>query len=106
MMITASEQEWFRKFYEGTFLIKGWKDRMEELLEKVPPDDREHIRGLLDNLGKKIGSEWAKDNKIRKIDSAMLKHWGNDLNTAGNEGPDALIEKIRLLDSKADNILA
>ena len=32
-MSTQEEQEWYKKFYEGTFLAKGWKGRMEEILQ-------------------------------------------------------------------------
>jgi hypothetical protein len=46
-MAVKDEQEWFQKFYEGTFLIKGWKHRMKELLQAVPESDRGHVKGLL-----------------------------------------------------------
>ncbi len=105
-MVTENEQEWFQKFYNGSFLVKGWKARMEELLSNVPKDEKEQVRELLDALGKRIGSEWAKDNSIRRIDTNKLQQWGKDLELAGNEGPDALVKKIRELDNDADSILA
>jgi hypothetical protein len=105
-MITKKEEEWFKKFYEGTVFVKGWKYHMNDMLQKVPADEKEKIRGLLDDFGKKIGYEWAKDNNVRKIDTATLQKWGNDLRTAGEKGPEALIEKISLLDSAADSILS
>ena len=50
-MRTKEEQQWFRKFYEGTFLVKGWKSRMEEVLQAVPDSEKESVGDLLSNLG-------------------------------------------------------
>ncbi len=105
-MAIDKEEEWFRKFYKGTLFVKGWKHHMKEILQKTPPDDKEQIRKLLENLGKKIGSEWAKDNKIRKVNSAMLQRWGNDLDRATKKGSDTLIAKISQVDNEVDNILS
>ena len=105
-MGTKKEEEWFEKFYDGTVFVQGWKYHMNDMLKMVPADKKEMIRGLLDDFGKKIGYEWAKDNNVRKIDTAMLQKWGDDLRTAGDKGLEALIEKISLLDSEADSILS
>ena len=105
-MGTRDEEEWFRKFYDGTFLIKGWKSRMKEVLQPFSPAEREKMSAPLDNLGEKIGREWAKDNKVRRVDTPMLQKWGKDLQEARDKGPDVLVETIRKLDTEVDNLLA
>jgi putative sterol carrier protein len=105
-MSFKTEEEWYRTFYEGTFFVKGWKHRMKEILQMIQPDDRERIAELLEGLGRKIGYEWAKDNNVRRIDSAMLKQWGGDLHMAGERGADVLIEKIRTLSNEVEKILS
>jgi len=105
-MGTKDEEEWFHKFYEGTFLIKGWKSRMKELLQPFPSAEKEEMRDLLDNLGEKIGREWAKDNRVRRVDTPLLQRWGQDLTNAKRKGPDVLVEAIRNLDTEVDDFLA
>ena len=105
-MGTRDEEEWFRKFYEGTFLIKGWKSRMKEVLQPFSPAEGDKMRGQLDNLGEKIGREWAKDNKVRRVDTPMLQKWGKDFQEAKDKGPDVLAETIRDLNTEVDNLLA
>jgi len=105
-MGTKDEEEWFHKFYEGTFLIKGWRSRMKELLQPFPSAEKEEMRGLLDNLGEKIGREWAKNNRVRRVDTPLLQKWGQDLTNAKRKGPDVLVEAIRNLDTEVDDLLA
>jgi len=105
-MVTEKEKEWFRKFNNGTFLVKGWKARMEELLNDFPDHDREAMGVLLAELGEKIGWEWAKDNHIRRVDTAMLQQWGENLKAAKRRGGDMLAQEIRKIDEELDEILA
>ena len=105
-MGTKDEEEWFRKFYEGTFLIKGWGSRMKELLQPFSPAERDEMRGPLDNLGEKIGREWAKDNRFRRVDTPLLQKWGQDLSNAKIKGPDVLAEAILKIDTEVDDLLA
>ncbi len=104
-MTAKDEQEWFQKFYEGTFLIKGWKHRMKELLQAIPDSDREKVKGLLEGLGQKIGREWARENQLRRIDTATLQKWGDDLRSAKRRGSSALVEEIRKLHQEVDGIV-
>ena len=105
-MGTKDEEEWFLKFYEGTFLIKGWRSRMKELLQPFSPAERDKMRGLLDNLGEKIGREWAKDNRVRRVDTPLLQKWGQDLLNAKRKGPDVLAETVQKLGTEVDDLLA
>ena len=105
-MTSKHEQEWFQKFYEGTFLVKGWKAQMRELLQDFQGHERDVVNDLLSNLGEKIGREWAKDNAVRRIDTAKLKQWGASLASARKKGPDVLTEQIRTIDKTVDEMLS
>jgi len=100
------EQEWLKKFYEGTFLVKGWTGRMKEILHDVPPEHKKETEKALACLGEKIGMEWAKDNDIRRIDSDMLQKWGEELRSVRKKGNTVLGETIRKIDSEVDKILS
>jgi hypothetical protein len=105
-MATRKEQEWYRKFNNGTLLVKGWKARMNELLDNLPDQDKESVGALLSELGEKIGWEWAKDNRVRRVDTAMLQQWGENLQAARRSGQEALAREIRKIDEELDEILA
>ena len=105
-MTSESEQKWLKKFYEGTFLVKGWNEQVRNLLREIPADEKEGVKSLLDIVGDKIGREWAKDNSVRRIDTARLKQWGDELNRARKKGPLILIDQIRSIDKEVDDILS
>ncbi len=105
-MATQKEKEWFRKFNNGTLLVKGWKARMKELLGDIPDQDKESMGVLLAELGEKIGWEWAKDNQVRRVDTVMLQQWGESLKAAKRSGSDELAREIRKIDAELDEILA
>jgi len=105
-MAEKDQQEWYKKFYEGTFLVKGWKSRMNDVLKGLSPEDKVNMGKLLENLGEKIGMEWAKPNDVRKIDTAQLQQWGNDLKNAKQKGTEALAGRIRQLNAEVDKKLA
>ena len=103
--MAKDQEEWFRKFQEGTLLIKGWKARRKELLRALPEAERAGMDGLLIDLGDKIGREWAGENETRRIDTLMLQKWGEDLTRARRRGPEALAEAVRKLDAEVDALL-
>ncbi len=105
-MAVKNEEEWFRKFYEGTFLIKGWKRRMRELLRAIPASDREAMADLLADLGERIGREWAREDRVRRIDTKKLQKWGENLRVARRKGPAVLVDEIHKLDGEVKNILS
>ena len=104
-MTSKQEQEWLKKFYEGTFLVKGWKAQMGTLTKDLQGDERAVLEDRLSALGEKIGREWAKDNTVRRIDTAKLQQWGARLTTAKKSGPDALTAEIRNIAHAVDEIL-
>lgn len=105
-MANKDQQEWYKKFYEGTFLVKGWKSRINEMLKGLPPEDKGEMGEQLENLGKKIGMEWSKPNDVRKIGTAQLQQWGKDLQNAKQKGPKVLTDRIQQLDREVDKKLA
>ena len=80
---------------------------MNEVLQPFSPAEKDKMRGQLDNLGEKIGREWARGQQgSRRVDTPMLQKWGKDLQNAKDKGPDALAETIRNLDTEVDHVLA
>jgi len=104
-MIGGNEKEWLRSFYRGSILIKGWNDRMKELLSGLKPEDKARVSDPLEALGAKIGPEWARDNRVRKIDNDQLRVWGESLLSAKKQGPDYLMAEIEKIDAEANRIL-
>ena len=99
------EDEWYKKFMDGTFLVKGWKSREKELLEDFEGSKQDDMASLLNKLGKKVGREWAKNNQIRRIDTAMLRQWGNQLIKAKKQGPDMLEKEAKRIESEVGKTL-
>jgi hypothetical protein len=105
-MGTKREREWYRKFQDGTFLIRGWQSRKKEILEAIPATEKETVDELLGKLGEKIGKEWARNRHVRRIDTATLQKWGERLRKSQKKGSDMLVAEIRELDTKVDEIIA
>lgn len=105
-MTSKQEQEWFKKFYEGTFLVKGWKNQMKALLRDFQGEERAALNDSLNSLGEKIGREWSKDNAVRRIDTAKLQQWGESLTNARKKGPDFLTAEIRTIADTVDEMLS
>ena len=104
-MSSKQEQAWLKKFYEGTFLVKGWNSQMKALLKDFDGDEKEALNDSLSRLGERIGREWAKDNTVRRIDTANLQQWGKSLADAREKGPDFLTEEIRIIADTVDEML-
>jgi len=73
---------WIKRFYKGTFLTSGWFEERNNLLKNLNEDAKTKIKDRLDKLGKRIAAEWAKDNNIRKLNTADVKKWGKKLRKA------------------------
>ena len=105
-MAKKNQREWYRKFHEGTFLVQGWKSRMKEILKGLSPSKKEEMQTLLENLGEKIGMEWARENEVRRIDTPQLQQWGTELRKAKQKGPEALAQRLRQLSDEVDKKIA
>jgi hypothetical protein len=98
--LTAEEKQWFEKFLVGTFYADGWEKISSDILVKISAEDREEKKSVLNRLGYKIGLEWCKDNEIRKVDTAMLKKWGQLLRLTAEEEPHLLAKVIEDIDEE------
>ena len=69
---------WVLRFYEGWELMPtGWQNIEENMLFDLTEQEHVLVRGQMAELGALISAEWAKDNSVRLIDSAMLSLWGS-----------------------------
>jgi len=68
---------WVLRFYEGWELMPtGWQDIEESMLFGLSEQDHALVKTQLLELGALMSAEWAKDNSMRLLDSAMLSLWG------------------------------
>ncbi len=68
---------WVLRFYEGWELMPtGWQNIEENMLFDLSEQEHVLVRAQMAELGALISAEWAKDNSVRLIDSAMLSLWG------------------------------
>ncbi len=71
----STYKKWIIDFYEGTPLAKGWHTRKEIMLEWIDDNFDETAGIKIDELGRIIGTEWAKHNDIRKINKNHVTNW-------------------------------
>ncbi|WP_319547606.1 hypothetical protein [Desulfogranum marinum] len=102
--LTKNERQWFIKFQEGNFFVDGWQDITISILEKTPVAEQPKQKKLLAELGNKIGTEWCKDNDIRKIDTDMLKIWGKQLKNTAKKNPDHLETVLVAISNELDSL--
>lgn len=96
-------RKWLKTFYEGSFLVKGWTARKKELLASMEGQGEAEI--ILDELGKLIGEEWAKDNHIRKIDTDDVKRWGEQLQETKGKLDKKIIAELKKIKKEVTKTL-
>jgi len=99
---------WIQKFYRGTFFSAGWLEIRNELLLGLDKKSKKKTEQMLNELGKKISAEWAKDNGVRKIDTGDVKKWANYLRAAKKKdaGDGTMVLKaVREIESEANKKL-
>ncbi len=96
-------RKWLKTFYEGSFLVKGWTARKKELLASMEGQGEAEI--ILDELGKLIGDEWAKDNRIRKIDTDDVKRWGEQLQETKGKPDKKIITELKKIKKEVTKTL-
>ncbi len=75
--------QWMLSFYQGNLAYqRGWLDIQAFVFEAPTAELGMRMNEQLSQLGVAIGSEWAKDNDIRRIDSRMLSLWGSTIQLA------------------------
>lgn len=77
---------WVTRFYRGRPGILGWQDITDSVVQDMEPGQRATTMELARTLGRRIAAEWAKDNDVRVIDTAMLSLWGSIMVTAVEPG--------------------
>ncbi|ALO45282.1 hypothetical protein [Pseudohongiella spirulinae] len=69
---------WVVRFYQGSeLMVTGWNDITPAVLLDLEGDVLQQAQQKSHRLGLLISAEWAKDNDVRDIDSAMLSLWGS-----------------------------
>jgi hypothetical protein len=94
---------WVARYYQGWVLYdRGWLDTTEEVLASVADvAERETVRLQLEEVGRLVSAEWAKNNKYRLIDTRMLLVWGNALQDSMASGTQTALLDAALADIKA-----
>lgn len=92
--LTSEEQRWYHKFQHGFLVFDGWQHISEELISIFPNEKKSEIVLFLDKLGTRIGTEWCRDNSVRRIDTDHLQKWGDKLKESKKKGTDAVISTL------------
>ncbi len=103
--LTDGERKWYQRFQEGVPFFDGWKKITEMVLERFPAQEREQKMAIMQALGLKIGYEWSRDNRVRKVNTDMLRAWGKDLRQAGSQNHLQLAKVIDKIDREINKLL-
>ncbi|MBX2849647.1 MAG: hypothetical protein KTR16_15095 [Acidiferrobacterales bacterium] len=102
---TTEHLDWIKRFYFGSILYPtGWNDVTQRLIGSLKtPTIKLNTKQRLDELGFKIVKEWARDNKLRLIDSRLLAIWGNALSKSAEKNEQ--LEFIISIESDVEQLL-
>lgn len=94
--------KWVSNFYKGSPFVPGWTKRQEELCAPLSPAEAPVAEARLEKLGRALATEWAKDNKHRKINSDLLRLVADILVEARDDSRlvevvDALLRDVKAL---------
>lgn len=103
--LSEEEKKWYLKFQQGLMFFDGWQEISEEILTAVPSEDHTDTGFLLKTIGVKIGTEWCKDNSVRKIHTDDLRSWGKRLRKVKDETPAFVVDTLEAIGSEVDDIL-
>jgi hypothetical protein len=74
---------WVQTFYRGNLMSEGWSKFGEVTANAVKSAAaRQAVIAEINELGRMIGLEWAKDSSVRKISTADLRRWNDVLAVA------------------------
>jgi hypothetical protein len=69
---------WVQVFYKGNLLSEGWTKISDATLAVVKSDEqRRKVVKRINELGKIISREWAKDDTVRKIKTIDFIRWND-----------------------------
>jgi hypothetical protein len=69
-------------FYRGSLLAPGWRQAQASLLRAADPRDRVVLEPKATCLGQILSAEWAKDNTVRRVDSARIESLAREVRQA------------------------
>lgn len=89
---TPLHQRWYRRFWTGDcdhlpMCFPGspnWNDIVGKLLIRGGPAEQAALLPKACRLGQMIGLEWARDKKIRRIDTGDLRAFKGQLEASGD----------------------
>jgi hypothetical protein len=74
---------WVQTFYKGNLMSEGWTKFGEVTVSTVRSSaTRQAVIAQINELGRIISLEWAKDSNVRKITTADLRRWNEVMATA------------------------
>ena len=103
--LSEEEQIWYKRFHDGILFFDGWASISQEILEIYPDDQIGEANPMVQRIGVKIGTEWCKANTVRKIDTDMLKQWGERLRASIALGPDSTTKTLLEIEQEVDLLL-
>ena len=97
---------WVQTFYKGNLMSEGWSKFGEVTVGKVKSATARHaVIAQINELGRIISLEWAKDSSVRKITTTDLRRW-NDVMTAAQQRDDGsgqqIIDALRAVRTMAE----
>ena len=103
--LTPEEKSWFKTFQEGNILSMGWQAIANEILAKSSPEQRQELKISLETLGRKIGMQWSRPNRVRKVDTSMLEEWGGLLRKTAKKNTQQLAQTVTYINQELDSVL-
>ncbi|MDF1623251.1 MAG: hypothetical protein P1V33_07270 [Pseudohongiella nitratireducens] len=95
---------WIIRFYQGSDLMStGWNELTPAVLMGMSGETLTAAEKESSELGLAISSEWAKDNSVREINTAMLSLWGTVMLSV--EQPEERLRALRQIASDVDAIM-
>jgi hypothetical protein len=83
--LDSDQLKWYQRFNEGVLFFDGWQDISQSIISQYPIERQKEVRRFIQRMGIIIGTEWSKDNDVRKIDTDQLDSWGDRLKEAANK---------------------
>jgi hypothetical protein len=103
--LTTEEQKWYKTFHDGILFFDGWSNISQDILEIYPADQVAKKSPMLQRLGIKIGTEWSRQNRARRIETTQLKEWGERLRGSIAEGPESTTRTLLEIEQEVDLLL-
>jgi hypothetical protein len=85
---------WVQTFYKGNLMSEGWTKFGQVTVSAVKSAEaRRAVIARINELGRVISRDWAKDSSVQKITTADLRRW-NDLMTTARQSDDGSGQRI------------